>query len=264
VPLFFLLLRKANHFIHKVAPGCQGSALSSFSFVFYHFYRDLLSSYIYIYLYSSDTHFYLIYIRIIWFSLSLVLSRWLIRISTGFFIIWLFVCWAHTHTRANWHSVRIWLETGWLCRINSKAIDSRQLSRPSRSFIQDTFDRSLSLYIRPAAQQQFSGCFYRDEWARIHVPFTFCWVCVCVETLLDTTTGGIERERRERFCFSFFFRLPWYGVNQFRFEMDYNLTLNWFDNERTHTHTCLGDAMITRSHSFGMCMMHVHFSLSHW
>jgi hypothetical protein len=33
-------------------------------------------------------------------------------------------------------------------------------------------------------------------------------VCVCVETLLDTTTGGIERERRERFCFSFFFRLP--------------------------------------------------------
>lgn len=154
MPLFFfLLLRKANHFIHKVAPGCQGSALSSFSFVFYHFYRDLLSSYIYIYLYSSDTHFYLIYFRIIWFSLSLVLSRWLIRISTGFFIIWLFVCWARTHTRANWHSVRIWLETGWLCRINSKAIDSRQLSRPSRSFIQDTFDRSLSLYIRPAAQQ---------------------------------------------------------------------------------------------------------------
>lgn len=123
---------------------------------------------------------------------------------------------------------------------------------------------SLSLHSPSSSAAQLSGCFYRDEWARIHVPFTFCWVCVCVETLLDTTTGGIERERRERFCFSFFFRLPWYGVNQFRFEMDYNLTLNWFDNERTHTHTCLGDAMITRSHSFGMCMMHVHFSLSHW
>jgi len=25
------------------------------------------------------------------------------------------------------------------------------------------------------------------------------------------------------------------GVNQFRFEMDYNLTLNWFDSTRTHT-----------------------------
>lgn len=161
-------------------------------------------------LYSSDTHFYLIYSYYLIFVISRSTPPAYSDIDWFFFL--LFGCLsaerAHTH-KSQLTLVRIWLETGirWLCRINSKAIDSRQLSRPSRSFIQDTFDRSLrfslSLHSPSSPAAQLSGCFYRDEWARIHVPFTFCWVCVCVCGDFIRYNNGRDWTKREEKDFVF-------------------------------------------------------------